>query len=50
MLELNSIFYALYYGAISPWENSKLSLSKEYRTMLDTTNELQEKVNNLLGD
>ncbi len=50
MLEPNSIFYALYYGAISPWENSKLSLSKEYRTMLDTANELQEKVNNLLGD
>ena len=50
MLEPNSIFFALYYGNISPWENSQLSISKEYRRMLDTANELQERVNALLGD
>lgn len=50
MLEQNSMFFAMYYGNVSPWENSQLSLSKEYRLMLDTANDLQEKVNALLGD
>ena len=50
MLKENSIFYALYYGGVAPWENSELHLSKEYKATLDKANELQEKVSTLLND
>lgn len=50
MLDKNSIFYALYYGAVSPWENSKLPQSREYKKLTSNACELQEKVHSLLND
>ena len=44
MLDKNSIFYALYYGAVSPWENSHLFSSQEYKDTLKLATELQEKL------
>lgn len=44
-----SIFEVLYYGGVSPWENSRLPLSKEYTTKIQKANELQEQIVNLLN-
>ncbi|WP_317854393.1 DUF6809 family protein [Chakrabartyella piscis] len=49
-MDKNSIFYALYYGAVAPWENSNLFLSKEHKETLDIANDLQEKLTSQLGD
>lgn len=50
MLDKSSIFYALYYGAISPWENSRLPLTKEYKQLTNNACEKQEQLLALLND
>ncbi len=50
MLDKHSIFHALYFGGIRPWEESKLPVSKEYQKLITTSSELQKQVNSLLGD
>ncbi|MFI3214027.1 MAG: hypothetical protein R3Y24_11885 [Eubacteriales bacterium] len=49
MLEKHSIFYALYFGGVRPWEESKLPLSKEYRKLTKTSCDMQEKILAQLG-
>ena len=49
-MDKNSIFYSLYYGAVSPWENSNLFNSKEYKDTLTNATELQEKLIAELND
>lgn len=44
-----SIFEILYYGGVSPCENSKLPQSGEYTSKLKKANELQEQLENLLN-
>ncbi len=40
----DSIFYSMYYGGISPWENSKLPLSKEYTQLAKSACDMQDKL------
>lgn len=44
-----SIFESLYFGCVSPWENSTLPHTKEYEKRLKIANDLQEQLEQLLN-
>ncbi len=44
-----SIFEVLYCGGVSPWENSRLPLPKEYTAKIQKANEIQEQIVNMLN-
>ncbi len=45
-----SIFEVLYYGSVSPWENSRLYENKEYREKIKEVCDLEQRLDDILSD
>ncbi len=43
-MDKNSIFYSLYYGAVTPWEERTLAINKDYKKQALHTCNIQEKL------
>ncbi len=50
MLDKHSIFYALYFGDVSPWEESKLPGTQKYRKLTEKAAKMQDEISAQLND